>query len=77
MSVRKPAESLNSSYTNRACAKHPERLATHYYGNKGQGFETFYCEKCSIMLASQGYNVIKITSINSSSSKKLSLPNKL
>lgn len=61
MSVRR--DSLQSSQAHRVCVKHPEKLATHQLAGKTSPHEAFYCEKCSIMLASQGYNVIKLTNI--------------
>lgn len=62
MSVRK--DSLQANYIQKACFKHPEKPASHQLLGKGSMHDSFYCEKCSIMLASQGYNVIKLTTIN-------------
>lgn len=64
MSVRRASDSLKSSIARKLCLKHPERIATHQLVNKGPAVDSYYCEKCSIMLASQGYNVIKLNAIN-------------
>ena len=62
MSVRK--DSLTSSHAYRMCCKHPEKVATHQLLSKNAIPDAFYCEKCSIMLASQGYNVMKLASLH-------------
>lgn len=42
------------------CLEHPSKLATHQLiGSECTDF-LLYCEKCSIMLASQGFNVRRI-----------------
>ncbi len=71
MSVRK--DSLNSSHAYRLCCKHPEKMATHQLLSKNAHPDSFYCEKCSIMLASQGYNVMKLTSVPNMMAKKDSI----
>jgi hypothetical protein len=70
MSVRRTSESLQSSIGQRTCLKHPERFATHQLANKGGHNDVYYCEKCSIMLASQGYNVIKLSSVSPITARK-------
>jgi hypothetical protein len=72
MSVRKATESLKSSSGRRICSKHPERQATHFYAGASPNTDIFYCEKCSIMLASQGFNVVKLAPANSSRPRKQS-----
>lgn len=61
MSVRKTADSLDSSCNWKACVNHSERAATHQLISKSGHSEMFYCEKCSIMLASQGFTVMKLS----------------
>ena len=42
------------------CLNHPNRTAV--YETKGESTERYvYCEKCSILLASQGFKVMKIS----------------
>ena len=49
-----------------SCPNHPEKPVTHTLLNPGIPHSVSYCEKCSIMLASQGFNVIKISQIMNS-----------
>lgn len=60
MSVRKTNESLESSTSCRTCVNHADRLASHQLVSSSAHPDMFYCEKCSIMLASQGFSVVKL-----------------
>ena len=62
MSVRKTADSLEPCSGVKACVNHADRIATHQLISKSGHSEMFYCEKCSIMLASQGFTVMKLSS---------------
>ena len=62
MSVRKTTDSLESSSGWKSCVNHGDRIATHQLISKSGHSEMFYCEKCSIMLASQGFTVMKLSS---------------
>ena len=43
-----------------SCPNHPDKVVTHKLIGPDIDEEISYCEKCSIMLASQGFNVVKL-----------------
>ena len=47
-----------SSPTN--CHNHPDKPATHVLPQPHPHPQLHYCEKCSIMLASKGHNLLKL-----------------
>lgn len=62
MSVRKTLDhTTDSSKGCKNCVNHGERAATHQLVSKSGHSDMFYCEKCSIMLASQGFTVMKLS----------------
>lgn len=44
----------------RTCLNHPDKPATHQLAASDTPVPMPYCEKCSIMLASQGFSIGKI-----------------
>ena len=61
MSVRKTSESIESNLGWRNCVNHSDRVASHQLMGNSNHSDVFYCEKCSIMLASQGFSVMKLS----------------
>lgn len=60
MSVRRTPNLKESNPGLRHCITHQDRIATHQLLNTADTSQFFYCEKCSIKFASQGFTVLKL-----------------
>ena len=49
-----------SSFDNLKCENHPTKKGKYSVLSEDEGEEIYYCEKCAILLASQGFKVIKL-----------------
>jgi hypothetical protein len=52
------------------CSNHHQKQATHCLQSTETYEIMYYCEKCSIMLASQGFNILKLNICGGISDKK-------
>ena len=60
MSVNKETVKKHKTLPGKTCLNHQDRKASYQLLRSTGALDIFYCEKCSIKLASQGHSVLRL-----------------
>jgi hypothetical protein len=52
--------SNQQAFNDTRCQNHPQKKGKYSVMNEEEGEKTYYCEKCAILVASQGFKVYKL-----------------